>query len=175
MQLVALAFACNYNRVATLQWGDGTDGTQVQRAVERHASGWPFHQLSATASCRTRPTGNNPTAEQAHARDRRRCACRRCCTGWTRSRRAASRTTSMVMWTNHIADGPSHSGDERAPHHLGQRRRLPQDRASSSTPATSPTTSCFNTLITAAIRDKSTAAVDFGKGTGTGMITAMMA
>ena len=28
MQLVALAFACNYNRVATLQWGDGTDGTK---------------------------------------------------------------------------------------------------------------------------------------------------
>src|SRR5262249_35853369 len=28
MQLVALAFACNYNRVATLQWGDGTDTTK---------------------------------------------------------------------------------------------------------------------------------------------------
>ena len=28
MQLVALAFACNYNRAATLQWGEGTDGTK---------------------------------------------------------------------------------------------------------------------------------------------------
>jgi hypothetical protein len=33
----------------------------------------------------------------------------------------------------------------------------------------------MNTLITAAIRDKSTATVDFGKGTGTGMITGMLA
>jgi len=33
----------------------------------------------------------------------------------------------------------------------------------------------LNTIITAAIRDKSTAAVDFGKGTGNGMITAMLA
>jgi len=33
----------------------------------------------------------------------------------------------------------------------------------------------FNTLITAAIRDKSTTAVNFGMGTGTGMISGMLA
>ena len=32
-----------------------------------------------------------------------------------------------------------------------------------------------NTLITAAIRDKSTTAVDFGMGTGNGMIAGIMA
>ena len=33
----------------------------------------------------------------------------------------------------------------------------------------------WNTLITAAIRDKSTATVNFGMGTGTGMISGMLA
>jgi hypothetical protein len=33
----------------------------------------------------------------------------------------------------------------------------------------------LNTVITAAMRDKSTAPVDFGKGTGTGMIPGMLA
>jgi len=33
----------------------------------------------------------------------------------------------------------------------------------------------FNTLITAAIRDKSTTTVNFGMGTGTGMIPGMLA
>jgi len=45
LELVALAFACNYNRVGTLQWGDGTDGTKY--SVPSNASlGWPFHHLS---------------------------------------------------------------------------------------------------------------------------------
>ena len=45
MEVVALAFACNYNRVATLQWGDGTDGTKY--SVPSNAGlGWTFHQLS---------------------------------------------------------------------------------------------------------------------------------
>ena len=35
MSLVALAFACNYNRTATLQWGDGTDGTDLSGPFER--------------------------------------------------------------------------------------------------------------------------------------------
>jgi len=30
MSLVALAFACDYNRTATLQWGDGVDHTIYQ-------------------------------------------------------------------------------------------------------------------------------------------------
>ena len=45
LQLVALAFACNFNRVAILQHGDGTDGTKY--AVPSNAElGWPFHQIS---------------------------------------------------------------------------------------------------------------------------------
>src|SRR4030095_2669679 len=32
-EVVALAFACNYNRVAALQWGDGTDSTKYDGTV----------------------------------------------------------------------------------------------------------------------------------------------
>ena len=46
MQLVALAFACNYNRVATLQWGDGTDGNKYNTPSSCMLSSWTFHQLS---------------------------------------------------------------------------------------------------------------------------------
>ena len=65
MQLVALAFACNYNRVATMQWGDGTDGTKYD--VTSNASlGWTFHQISHRVAVGFGRSATNPTAEKAH-------------------------------------------------------------------------------------------------------------
>jgi len=65
LELVALAFACNFNRVATLQHGEGTDGTKYN--VASNASlGWPFHHISHRVQSDS-ATGSNPTAEQAHA------------------------------------------------------------------------------------------------------------
>src|SRR5690606_2718697 len=43
-ELVALAFACNANRVATLQWGDGTDSTVYD--VPSNSRKWSFHHVS---------------------------------------------------------------------------------------------------------------------------------
>src|SRR6185436_14565976 len=65
MELVALAFACNYNRVGTLQWGDGTDGTKYPVPTAM-SLGWPFHQISHRVMSDA-TVGNNATAEQAHA------------------------------------------------------------------------------------------------------------
>ena len=42
MSLVALAFACNYNRTATLQWGGGTDGTKYP-VPANETLGWTFN------------------------------------------------------------------------------------------------------------------------------------
>ena len=64
LKILAVAFGCNYNRVATLQWGDGTDGTKY--TVPSNASlQWTFHQLSHRIQSDS-ASGNNPTAEAAH-------------------------------------------------------------------------------------------------------------
>src|SRR5688572_17286818 len=51
MELVALAFACNATRVATLQIGDGTDGTRYTidgQTVERFH--WVSHRVESDGS-----------------------------------------------------------------------------------------------------------------------------
>ena len=109
---MALAFACNYNRVATLQWGDGTDGTKY--SVPSNASlGWPFHHLSHRVDS-DGATGMNPTAEQAHAEiDVLRM--QTLLHGLDAFKARGLQDKSVIMWTNHIADGPSHSA-RNVPH-----------------------------------------------------------
>jgi hypothetical protein len=171
LELVALAFACNYNRVATLQWGDGTDGTKY--AVPSNASlGWPFHHISHRVDSDS-TTGSNPTAEQAHAEiDVLRM--QSLLHGLDAFKARGLQDKSFVMWTNHIADGPSHSM-KNVPHiiwgngggYLKQGQFIDAGSVTNN--------KLFNTLITAAIRDKSTATVNFGMGKGTGEISEMKA
>ncbi|HET6149839.1 MAG TPA: DUF1552 domain-containing protein [Polyangia bacterium] len=171
LELVALAFACNFNRVATLQWGDGTDGTKY--SVPSNASlGWPFHHLSHRVDSDA-SVGSNPTAEQAHAEiDVLRM--QSLLHGLDAFQARGLQDKSFVMWTNHIADGPSHSM-RNVPHiiwgngggYLKQGLYLDAGNVTNN--------KLFNTLITAAIRDKSSAPVSFGMGTGTGTIAGMLA
>ena len=172
MQLAALAFACNYNRVAALQWGDGTDGTHYKTASALNLSSWSFHQLSHRIMD-DGATGNDPTAKKAHAEiDVVRM--QTFAKGLDAFNARGLANNSMVMMTFHIADGPSHSG-MNVPHiiwgngggFLKTGQFLDAGKVTNN--------KLLNTIITAAIRDKSTATVDFGKGTGTGMITAMLA
>ena len=172
MQLAALAFACNYNRVAALQWGDGTDGTHYKTASALNLSSWSFHQLSHRIMD-DGATGNDPTAKKAHAEiDVVRM--QTFAKGLDAFNARGLANNSMVMMTFHISDGPSHSG-MNVPHiiwgngggFLKTGQFLDAGKVTNN--------KLLNTIITAAIRDKSTAAVDFGKGTGTGMITAMLA
>jgi hypothetical protein len=172
MQLVALAFACNYNRVAALQWGDGTDGTHYQTPIAKSIGTWSFHQISHRIMS-DGATGNDPTAKQAHAEiDVLRMQTFKKGLDAFDARGLAS--SAMVMLTFHISDGPSHSG-MNVPHiiwgngggFLKTGQFLDAGKVTNN--------KLLNTIITAAVRDKSTATVDFGKGTGTGMITAMLA
>jgi hypothetical protein len=172
MQLVALAFACNYNRVAALQWGDGTDGTHYSTPAATSLGSWTFHQLSHRVMS-DGATGNDPTAKQAHAEiDVVRM--KTFAKGLDAFNARGLASNSMVMMTFHISDGPSHSGNN-VPHiiwgngggFLKTGQFLDAGKVTNNR--------LMNTLITAAIRDKSTATVDFGKGTSTGMITAMLA
>jgi len=172
LELVAMAFACNYNRAATLQWGDGTDGTKY--SVPSNSSlGWPFHHLSHRVDSDS-ASGNNPTAEAAHAEiDVVRM--KSLLHGLDAFKARGLQDKSVVLWTNHIADGPSHSM-KNVPHIVwgngGGFLKTGQyiDAGSNVT-----NNMLLNTLITAAIRDKSTMTVNIGKGTGTGMITGMLA
>lgn len=63
-ETVALTFACNANRTATLQWGDGTDGTVYQTKARGNYNS--FHKIShQTNSDAT--SGNDAFAAEAHA------------------------------------------------------------------------------------------------------------
>jgi len=170
MQLVALAFACNYNRVATLQWGDGTDGTKYN--VASNARGWTFHEISHRVKSDS-AIGNDSTAEQAHGEiDVLRMQTLAKALDVFNARGLAS--NAMVIWTTHISDGPSHSG--KAVPHIIWGNGGGFLKTGQFIDGGSVTNNKFhNTIITAAIRDKSTTAVNFGMGTGTGMIPAMMA
>jgi hypothetical protein len=163
LELVALAFACNFNRVATLQHGDGTD--QTRYAVSSNADlGWPFHHISHRIPSDS-GSGSNPVAEQAHAEiDVLRM--QTLLHGLDRFQEKGLLDKSIVMWTNHVSDGPTHSfkklpviiaGDGGG--YLKQGQFIDADSASNAR--------LFNTLIGAAVRDTQEWSNDFGEGGGT--------
>jgi hypothetical protein len=163
LEIVALTFACNYSRVGTLQWGDGTDGTKYS-VPSNSTLGWPFHHLSHRVDSDS-ATGSNPTAEAAHAEiDALRM--QSLLHGLDAFKARSLQDNSIILWTNHIADGPSHSA-RNVPHiiwgsgggYLKQGQFVDAGNVTNN--------QLWNTLITAAIRDKSTATVNFGSGTAT--------
>jgi hypothetical protein len=171
LELVALAFACNFNRVATLQHGDGTDATKYN--VPSNAGlGWPFHHLSHRVQSDA-ATGMNPTAEQAHAEiDVLRM--QTLLHGLDAFKARDLFDKSFIMWTNHVADGPSHSF-KNVPHiiagdaggYLKQGQFVDTGNVTNN--------KLFNTLITAATRDKSSETVSFGQGSGGGQLDGIRA
>ncbi|WP_437314011.1 DUF1552 domain-containing protein [Sorangium sp. So ce385] len=171
LELVALAFACNFNRVATLQHGDGTD--QTKYAVPSNASlGWPFHHLSHRVQSDA-SSGNNPTAEQAHAEiDVLRM--QTLLHGLDQFKARDLFDKSIVMWTNHVADGPSHSFRNvptiiagSGGGYLKQGQYIDAGNVTNNR--------LFNGLIAAAVRDKTEWTENFGEGDGSGPIDGMLA
>src|SRR5690606_34477135 len=63
MELVALAFACNVTRVATLQAGDGTDATQYTINGEKYER---FHHISHRINADGSSGTTIENAEQKH-------------------------------------------------------------------------------------------------------------
>jgi hypothetical protein len=149
MSVMAVAFACNHSRVATLQWGDGTDQTKYD--VPANASlGWPFHHISHRVQSDA-TSGNNPTAEQAHAEiDVLRMES--LAIGLDHFASRGLQDQGFVMWTNHVSDGPSHSFKNvpvilwgNAGGHLKQGQDVDAGGSGNN--------KLLNTLITAAIQD----------------------
>lgn len=101
-EVTALAFACNYNRVGVLQWGDGTDGTQYS-GLAAGAVNWPFHQVSHRVQS-DGAVGTNATAEDTHAQ----IDVIRMQTLAKVLKHFSERglfANSFVYWTNHVATG----------------------------------------------------------------------
>jgi len=171
LELVALAFACNFNRVATLQHGEGTDGTKYN--VPANASlGWPFHHLSHRVQSDS-ATGSNPTAEQAHAEiDALRM--KTLLHGLDAFKARGLFDKSFIMWTNHVADGPSHSF-RNVPHIIAGDAGGYLKQGAYIDAGNVTNNKLFNTLIPAAIRDVNSEIPNFGSGTGTGQIAGMLA
>jgi hypothetical protein len=110
MELVALAFACNATRVATLQIGDGTDGTRYTvdgEIVERFH--WISHRIQSDGA-----TGEAiPQALAWHtAIDRIRMnTFKHLLDKWSEYSTPDGDLldNAFALWTNHVAVGPSHS------------------------------------------------------------------
>jgi Protein of unknown function (DUF1552) len=106
LQIMAVAFGCNYSRVATLQWGDGTDGTKYD-VPSNKGLGWTFHQLSHRIQSDS-ASGSNPTAEAAHHEiDTLRM--QSLLVGFDAFKAHGLQSNAQIVWTTTIADGPSHS------------------------------------------------------------------
>lgn len=104
-ELVAWAFACNANRVATVQWGDGTDGTVYD--VPSNGRKWGFHHVSHRMQDDV-DSGNDPTAEAAHIEiDALRMQTLKHTLDHFAARGLFDK--AAVVWTNHVSDGPTHS------------------------------------------------------------------
>jgi hypothetical protein len=103
MQLVALAFACNHNRVASLQWGDGTDATIYDTPSNRELGNWGLHYISHRVQSNSE-VGTNMTAELAHAEiDVLRM--QTLAAGLNHFRDRGLSDKAFVMWNNHVAEG----------------------------------------------------------------------
>ncbi|HEX2658118.1 MAG TPA: DUF1552 domain-containing protein [Polyangia bacterium] len=148
-ELVALAFACNYNRVGTMQWGDGTDHTIYNVASNKTLGNWNFHYISHRTQS-DGASGSNSTAETAHHEiDTLRM--QTLAYGIDQFKQRGLLDKSLILWTNHVADGPSHSMKNvpmiiagNGGGYLKQGQYIT---------ASGTNDKLLNTLITAAIRD----------------------
>ncbi|MEO7034290.1 MAG: DUF1552 domain-containing protein [Polyangiaceae bacterium] len=170
MSLVALAFACNYNRTATLQWGDGTDHT-IYQVPSNSTLQWNLtficHGVQSDSA-----SVNNPLSAQAHAEiDAVRM--QTLAAGLDQFKARDLQDKSFVLWTNALAECPSHSfnnvpniiwGDGGG--HLKQGAYVDAGNTTNSP--------LLNALISAAIQDTGDTMEDFGAGP-TGQLPAVLA
>jgi len=171
MSLIALAFACNHRRTATLQWGDGLDHTLYDVASNRELGNWPFSFVSHRAQSDGQ-VGDNPLAEAAHAEiDALRM--KTLAKGLDAFAARGLANHSFVMWTNHYADGPSHTF-RNVPHIIwgnggGYLKQGEYIDVGSMTNAR-----LLNTLISAAIQDTRITVTDFGEASD-GLLDSILA
>jgi hypothetical protein len=166
MSLVALSFACNHRRTATLQWGDPLDRTtyDVPGNERRWNFSWICHRNQSDGG-----GGTDAEAERAHGEiDKVRM--QTLSAGLDQFEARGLRDNTFVLWTNHFLDGPAHSY-RSVPHilwgsgggYLKQGEHLSAGNVANS--------ALLTTLINAAVQDTGAPVTDFGDGTGTELAT----
>ncbi|MEO6600064.1 MAG: DUF1552 domain-containing protein [Polyangiaceae bacterium] len=161
LQIVAIAFGCGYSRTGTLQWGDGTDGTKYNVPTNVTLGMWPFHQISHRIQSDS-ASGNNPTAEQAHHEiDTLRMST--LAAGLDVFAAHGLQDKSAIVWTNSIADGPSHS-TKNVPMIIWGSGGGYLKQGTYIDAASSQNDAVLNTIITAATRDAASPATMLGGG-----------
>jgi hypothetical protein len=165
LQIMAVAFGCNYSKVATLQWGDGTDGT-MYNVPSNSGLGWTFHQLSHRMKSDSQ-SGNDPTAEKAHHEiDVLRM--QSLLVGLDAFKAHGLQDHAQIVWTNTIADGPSHSMRGVPMIVWGSAGGYLKQGTFIDT-AGAPNAQVLNTLMAAATRNGGSLVPTIGSGTFDGM------
>lgn len=162
MSLVALAFACNYRRTATIQWGNGTDHTiyDVPSNADRNRFNWICHRVQSDSF--SGPV--IPNAEAAHAEiDAVRM--RSFAAGLDHFKARGLENECFVMWTNHFRDGPAHSF-RSIPHIVWGNARGYLRQGGFIDVGSVTNNRLHNALISAAIQDTGSTVDDFGEGPG---------
>lgn len=161
LQIVAIAFGCGYNRTGTLQWGDGTDGTKYNVPANVTLGMWPFHQISHRIQSDS-ASGNNPSAEQAHHEiDTLRM--QTLAAGLDVFAAHGLQDKAAIVWTNSIADGPSHE-TKNVPMIIWGNAGGALRQAAYIDAAGSQNDAVLNTIITAATADATAPATLLGSG-----------
>lgn len=114
IELAALTFACNNNRVATLQVGDGTDGTRYTiPGVNNGQQLESFHHISHRIRGDGTTGASIAGAVDFHAAiDRFRMGTfKHLLTKWSEysTPDGPLLDNAFAMWTSHVAEGPSHA------------------------------------------------------------------
>jgi hypothetical protein len=164
MSLVAMAFACNQRRAASLQWGDPYDFTIYD--VPSNARQWKFahvsHRMQSDSAVGS--DASDPLAAQAHAEiDAARMKTLADGLESFKARGLADRC--IVMWTINYAEGPSHT-TVNVPHIIWGNGGgfLKQGQYVDAGGATN--NRLLNTVISAALQDTHTTVENFGEGPG---------
>ncbi len=161
MSLVALAFACNYNRTATLQWGGGTDSTRYPVPSNEALGGWTFNQICHRIQSDS-ATGNNPVAAQAHAEiDALRM--QTLAAGLDHFKARDLQNNALVLWTNAIGECPSDSF-RNLPHIIWGNGGGYLKQGAYVDAGSTNNNRLLNALISAAIQDTGETIENFGSG-----------
>jgi hypothetical protein len=176
MELVALAFSCNMSRVATLQVGDGTDGTRYTlngQTVERFH--WISHRIQSDGS----EGAAIPQAVEWHtAIDRIRMETfKHLLDTWSQypGPNGTLLDSAFAMWTSHVATGPEHGFNNlpiliagSAGGYLRQGQYIDAGGVTNNR--------LLNTLITAVVRQNGGSVENFGgDGLTGGFVSGMLA
>ena len=169
MSLVALAFACNYNRTATLQWGGGTDHTIYHVPANEELGLWPLNYICHGTQS-DGASGDNPLAAKAHAEiDVVRM--QTLAAGLDHFKARGLQDKSFVYWTNALSDCDSFRnvptivwGDGGG--HLKQAAYVDAGNTTNSP--------LLNALISSAIQDTGETMENFGVGPA-GQLPAVLA